>query len=291
MVENFLRGPMESPLSPPYNEGDGITMGAEVGAKLENMDEAWWNTSVEIPGESWEDGSQVARIASGRILPGAIIVNDAGNRFANEAAPYNELGKSFHEYDETSRTYKNIPAYQIMDHDFRQSYAVGGTVLPEDDLPSWITKADTLEELADILGIDADGLQTTVERFNSHASDGEDPDFHKGESQYDRHMGDPDAEHPNLAPVDEPPYYAFEIHVGAMGTKGGLSTTTEAEVLNHDDDPISGLYASSNSTAHLMGTGYAGSGATIGPNITYGFIAGENAADRAERRENVDASI
>jgi predicted oxidoreductase len=104
-------------------------------------------------------------------------------------------------------------------------------------------------------------------------------------------MGDPDAEHPNLAPVDEPPYYAFEIHVGAMGTKGGLSTTTEAEVLNHDDDPISGLYASSNSTAHLMGTGYAGSGATIGPNITYGFIAGENAADRAERRENVDASI
>jgi len=283
MTTNFLRGPMESPMSPPYNEGDGIEMGTEAGAKLANMNEAWWNTAVEVPGEKWEDGSNVARVASGRYLPGAILVNEAGERFGNESAPYNDLGKRFHDFDTTTRSYENLPAYQIMDHDFRDSYAMAGTVLPGDELPDWIAVADTLEELAAIIGVDADGLQETVERFNEHAPDGEDPEYHSGEKAYDRHMGDPDADHPNLAPLTEAPFYAYEIKIGAMGTKGGLVTTADAEVANHDDDPIPGLYASSNSAAHLMGTGYSGGGATIGPNIVYGFIAGGNAANRAKQ--------
>lgn len=282
MTTDFLRGPMESPLSPPYNEGDGIEMGAAAGAKLGNMNEAWWNTTVEVPGEQWEDGSTVARVASGRYLPGAILVNEAGERFGNESAPYNDLGKRFHEFDTTTRTYENIPAYQVMDHDYRESYSMAGTVLPGDDLPDWITVADTLEELAESIGVEADELQATVERYNEHAAEGEDPAFHSGEEAYDRHMGDPDADHPNLAPLTEAPFYAYEIKIGAMGTKGGLVTTTDAAVVDHDEEPIPGLYASSNSAAHLMGTGYSGGGATIGPNVVYGFIAGENAANRAK---------
>ena len=283
MATNFLRGPMESPMSPPYNEGDGIEMGTEAGAKLANMNEAWWNTAVEVPGEKWEDGNNVARVASGRYLPGAILVNDAGERFGNESAPYNDLGKRFHDFDTTTRSYENLPAYQIMDHDFRESYAMAGTVLPGDELPDWIAVADTLEELAEIIDVDAEGLQETVEQFNEHAADGEDPEYHSGEKAYDRHMGDPDADHPNLAPLTEAPFYAYEIKIGAMGTKGGLVTTADAEVVNNHDDPIPGLYASSNSAAHLMGTGYSGGGATIGPNVVYGFIAGKNAANRVKQ--------
>lgn len=279
MTENFLNGPLTAPASPPYNEGDGIEMGADIGAKLGNMSRAFWHPTHEVPGETWEDGTQLHRLANSRQLPGAIVVNADGNRFADETANYADFGKTLHEFDPNAFEYENLPAFEIMDYGFRQTYAIEGQILPEDDLPEWIEKGETIEELAESLGIEPDGLRSTIEEYNEHASAGDDPIYNSGQTPYSNKKGDQEAEHPNLAPLDEPPYYGLEINPGVIGTKGGLVTTVEAEVVDYDDDPIPGLYAASNSAAHIMGIGYAGGGATIGPNIVYGYIAGRNAAE------------
>lgn len=281
MCENFLAGPMNAPTSPPHNEGDGIEMGMEVGAKLGNMNEAWWCPAGHVPGEEWEDGSPLYRILlAERTLPGTMMVNEDGERFCNESGNYVDLGKTFREFDPHEYEYRNLPAYVIFDQSARDQYAML-TVMPHQDDPQWLTSAETLEGLADAMGIDPDGLRHTVDRFNDHAREGEDPDFRRGESAHDRITGDSAADHPNLGPLDEPPYYAIEVHAGSLGTKGGLVTDTDARVLDVDEDPIPGLYAASNSTAHVMGIGYAGGGGTLGPNVVFGHIAGEEAAGSA----------
>lgn len=104
----------------------------------------------------------------------------------------------------------------------------------------------------DIVGLDPSGLRDTVEHFNVQAADGEDPVHNAGELPYARKKGDPEASHPNLAPLDQPPFYAFELQPGAIGTKGCLVTSVDAEVLDGDDRPIPGLSASSNNAAHIM---------------------------------------
>lgn len=281
MCENFLAGPMNAPTSPPHNEGDGIEMGMEVGAKLGNMNEAWWCPAGHVPGEEWEDGSPLYRILlAERTLPGTMMVNEDGKRFCNESGNYVDLGKTFREFDPHEYEYRNLPAYVIFDQSARDRYAML-TVMPHQDDPQWLTSTETLEGLADEMGIDPDGLRHTVDRFNDHAREGEDPDFQRGESAHDRITGDGTAAHPNLGPVDVAPYYAIEVHAGSLGTKGGLVTDTDAQVLDVDGDPITGLYAASNSTAHVMGIGYAGGGGTLGPNVVFGHIAGEEAAGSA----------
>jgi succinate dehydrogenase/fumarate reductase flavoprotein subunit len=281
MCETFLNGPMTAPISPPQNEGDGIQMGMEVGADLGNMGEAWWFPAAHIPGEEWADGSPLNRmIISARTLPGSLMVNADGDRFCNEANNYNDLGKSFSEFDAHAYDHRNVPAWAIFDQSYRDRYAVL-SVRPDDETPEWMIRAETVADLSEQTGIDEDGLRETLARFNDHAREGVDPEFHRGESPHDRHAGDPEADHPNLGPVDEPPYYAFEVKPGCIGTKGGLVTDTDAAVLDVRGERIDGLYAASNSTAHVMGIGYAGGGGTIGPNVVFGHIAGQNAAERA----------
>ena len=129
------------------------------------------------------------------------------------------------------------------------------------------------------VGIDPHGLETTVARFTRFAVEGRDPDFHRGESLYDRFYGDPDhAPNPNLGTVEKGPFYALQIHAGAIGTKGGTRVTVDAQVLRVDGEPIAGLYAAGNVMAGVTGPGYPGAGATIGAGMTFGFIAGTHAA-------------
>jgi hypothetical protein len=206
------------------------------------------------------------------------MVNGRGERFVNESTNYHDLGKAFHHFDPGSYGYRNLPCYTVFDDDFRSQYALFLSVTPSDPDPAWLTVADTLADLADALDLPPARLQDTVERFNRHAREGEDPDFGRGESAHDRHLGDPDAAHPNLAPLDEPPYYAFEVEPGSIGTKGGLVTDAEGAVRDVHGDVIRGLYATSNATAHVMGIGYAGAGATLGPNLTFAYVAGRAAA-------------
>ncbi len=141
--------------------------------------------------------------------------------------------------------------------------------------------APALAELAAKIGVPAEALQATADRFNSFVDAGRDEDFHRGESAYDRFYGDPSYPNPSLARVDKPPFYALAVVPGDLGTKGGLLTDEHARVLRSDGTPIPGLYATGNTSASVMGTDYAGPGSTLGPAMTFGFVAARHIAAAA----------
>ena len=135
-------------------------------------------------------------------------------------------------------------------------------------------RASTLDALAKDIEIPADALRETVSRFNGFAETGVDADFHRGDSAYDRYYGDPrNRPNPNLAPLTKAPFYAIKVVPGDLGTKGGMKTDARARVLRADGSVIPGLYAAGNASAAVMGRSYAGAGSTIGPAMTFGYIA------------------
>ena len=271
--DRFLPGPITHHCSPPYNEGDGLLMAAELGADLANMSEAWLYPGAVVPGEEHE-GHPVSRWVIGeRTLPHSILVNRFGQRFCNEGANYNDMAKAFHHFDAGTYGFRNIPCWSIMDSQYRAKYPIL-TVMPRDPDPEWLTKDGALDGLARQLGIDPGGLLAAVERFNGLARQGRDDDFGRGESRYERWLGDPDHPHPNLGAIEQPPFYALPIHVAAAGTKGGPRTNARGEV-------IPGLYAAGNVMAGVSGPGYYGGGGTIGLGMTWGYICGINAAKAA----------
>ncbi|HEY3364124.1 MAG TPA: FAD-dependent oxidoreductase [Symbiobacteriaceae bacterium] len=280
MEREFLRGPEMAPASPPWNTGDGIIAGMEVGARIGLMNEAWWMPMVRVPGEELDGHMLFRLLLTERTFPGSIIVNRKGQRFVDEAYNYNDMVKAFHTFDPVAYEYPNIPAYLVFDEEFRQRYAVV-TAMPGEPVPSWITSGETLADLAGKLGIDAAGLQETVAGFNQPARAGKDPEFHRGESYYETYYGDKTHPiHPCVAPVDKPPFYAVEVIAGCLGTKGGLKTNAHGQVLDLRSRPIEGLYACGNVTASIMGPGYAGAGATLGPGMCFGYLAARHAVSR-----------
>jgi 3-oxosteroid 1-dehydrogenase len=143
----------------------------------------------------------------------------------------------------------------------------------------WLHKAESLDALASEIGVDAETLRATVDRFNADAIRGVDPDFHRGESANDRYYSDARVKpNPSLGPVETPPFYAVEVYPGDLGTKSGLVTDVGGRVLDGDGRAIPGLYAAGNSTASVMGTAYPGAGGTIAPALTFGFLAAESIA-------------
>ena len=252
------------------NTGDGILAGQAAGAALDLMDDAWWGPSIPLTGGPYFCLAE-------RSLPGCIMVNAAGQRFVNEAAPYVDAVHAM--YDLHTQDKPHIPAWLITDQRYRNSYVFAG-LPPRKPLPRrWyaagtVYRADALADLAAQIGMPADGLTQTVRRFNTFALAGKDEDFARGDSAYDRYYGDPRCRpNPNLAPLATPPFYAIKVVPGDLGTKGGLRTDERARVLREDGTPIAGLYAAGNSSAAVMGHSYAGAGATIGPAMTFGYIA------------------
>jgi 3-oxosteroid 1-dehydrogenase len=139
--------------------------------------------------------------------------------------------------------------------------------------------SNSLRGLAEQCGIDPEGLEAEVERYNRNVVAGRDPDFHKGEMPIDRFYSDPAVKpNPCLAPLCKPPYFAMASFPGDLGTKGGLRTDAKARVLREDGSPIQGLYATGNCSASVMGDTYAGAGATIGPSMTFGYLAARHAS-------------
>jgi succinate dehydrogenase/fumarate reductase flavoprotein subunit len=278
LAAQFLGGQLTHPNSPPCNEGDGLKMAMSVGADLGNMSEAWWCPSVTIPGEEY-DGKPLNRgDFATRSLPHSVIVNRRGERFVNEAQNYNDLMKPFFAFDPVAYERPNLPAWIILDHDYLTRYALL-TTMPGSKAPEWLPRADTLDELARLVGINPKGLATTIERFNRFAVEGRDPDFHRGESVYDHFYGDPDNKpNPNLGTIAKGPFYAMQVHPGAIGTKGGARVNVDAQVIGASGEPIAGLYAAGNVMAGVTGPGYPGAGSTIGTGMTFGFIAGQHAA-------------
>ncbi len=139
-----------------------------------------------------------------------------------------------------------------------------------------VKAAETWDELAAKIGVPADQLRSTAARFNELARKGHDDDFNRGDSVYDNYYGDPTLPNPNLHPLGKPPYYAFRMVLGDLGTSGGLRTDEHARVLRADDTVVRGLYAVGNASAAVMGRSYAGAGATIGPAMTFGYVAAKH---------------
>jgi succinate dehydrogenase/fumarate reductase flavoprotein subunit len=143
----------------------------------------------------------------------------------------------------------------------------------------YLTEGASLDELAKKLGLDAQGLQTSVQQINRNAQTGVDPDFGRGTTAYPQNIGDATAGHknPNLGPLQTAPYYAVKLYPGDIGAATGLATDASARVLHTDGAPIAGLYAVGNDMHSIMGGVYTAPGITIGPGLVFGFIAARHA--------------
>lgn len=275
------------------NTGDGINVASAAGAELATMDSAWW-----YPAVSWAPG-KVQFSLNERMLASMVIVNQAGNRYLNEAMPYSEFGFAMIEADNSDVTH--IPSWLIIDnYSFRKYNIFGhlplpkipfapaptGGKVPQSWLDSGVVKvANTVEELAKQMDVPVENLQATVDRYNKIAATGKDTDFGRGDSKYDQWYADITLEHPNLAPFHGGPYMAFKIILSDLGTNGGIMTDEHARAVSADGKVISGLYATGNVSSSVMGRSYAGAGATLGPSATFGFIAANDAVSKANSKE------
>lgn len=280
LVKTFIRGPLTGPVSVPENEGDGLIMAIEAGAQLGNMQNAWWQQSVlEFKPQHRNAKPNYLLGSDERARPGAILVNRAGKRFVNEAANYNAMGKAVIAFDAGNHSYANLPYWLIIDQRYKDKYPAF-TSAPGSPIPSYMMQAETLEELAEIAGIDPQGLVATVERFNGMVRQGHDDDFNRGDNSYDNFYmwGDPDFDPPHrtLGVIDQSPYYAVKMESGALGTAGGPKTNGDAQVLDWQGNPIPGLYAAGNAMAAVLGESYGGAGGTLGPGMTFGYLAGKH---------------
>ena len=271
MKKAYLSAPSENSAGCTTNTGDGVAMGIRVGGSTSLMDEAWWFTLILKPGEKrgW-------LVTSERTLPGSIMVNSKGMRFANEAMNYLDLTRAMLTPDPTNYAMENVPSYLIFDSEYLSKYPVVGE--PKGRAPKWFQRGGDLATLASKLGVNGRNLTETVATFNRNARAGVDPQYHRGESFYDRHWGDPSAPNPTLGTLEKPPFYGVRILAGDIGTKGGVATDEVGRALDPEGKVMSGLYAVGNNAASVMGPGYAGSGATLGPCITFGYLAGMNCA-------------
>ncbi len=257
----------------PGDTGEAIRTAMRLGAKTDFMDEAWWLPSPRTGrfGQSTLDQA--------RQRPRTIYVDADGQRFVNESNSYMEVGKAMYARDKSSRA---VPCWLIFDDRYRKRYAHQRSRpgrFPRTLLESGMLKqAWTLDDLARMCGIDQAGLADTVDRFNRNAELGLDPDYGRGESAYNRALGDPNPRvHPCLGPIDEPPYYAVQVVPGDIGTCGGLLTDDHARVVDQDGRPMEGLYATGNGTATVMGRHYLGPGASIANTMVFGYVAARHA--------------
>ncbi|WP_176357547.1 FAD-binding protein [Mycobacterium persicum] len=273
----------------PAATGDGIRAGQRLGAATDLLDEAWW-----FPAMQWPDG-RMQFMLNERMMPSQFIVNADGKRFINEAAPYMDFGHAMIEGQKSGVTH--IPCWLVTDHRSWNRYVIAGHLpipkIPGAPVPTgrkvpaaWletgvVKAARTWEELAAKIGVPGAQLRATAARFNELARNGHDDDFHRGDSAYDNYYGDPTLPNPNLYPLGDPPYYAFRIVLGDLGTSGGLRTDEHARVLRRDDTVVRGLYAVGNTSAPVMGRSYAGAGATIGPAMAFGYVAAKHVAAQA----------
>ena len=281
MREQYLPAPTNTEWSGGVvtNTGDAIREGLRLGAATRLMDGAWWCTTISVPGEPAPRLSVMEKS-----YPGSCIVNMRGQRFANESQNYMSFQKDL--YKAHTEEAPCSPMYQIFDARFRRDYIVGplmtASLKPDWTIPKeWydtklVGKANTVRELAEQLGIDADNLEKTVANMNQYAKDGKDPEFQRGDSAYDRYYGDPRFEpNPCLGAIDEAPYYAMRLDAGDFGTQGGLATNPNGQVTKADGSCIEGLYAVGNCSAAVLPP-YPGPGSTLGPAMTFAYQAAKH---------------
>jgi len=281
-------------LAPAETTGDGVSLGESAGGLLDTSlasPAAWCPVSL-VPYRNGRVGTYPHIVDRGK--PGLIAVLSNGKRFVNEADGY---------YQFTAAMIASVPegeevaAWLICDHTFQRRYPFG--MSKPFPIPVWpyvrsgyLKRGGTLEELARQCGIDPAGLTSTVAVFNQHATVGEDPEFRRGISAFNRGSGDPEHKpNPSLAPIQKGPFYAIKVLPGSFGTFAGLKTDPMSRVLNSDGEPIAGLYAAGSDQANVMGGHYPSGGINIGPAMTFGYIAGRHAAGVAEYEDVTPAPL
>ncbi|QLL05702.1 3-ketosteroid-delta-1-dehydrogenase [Mycobacterium vicinigordonae] len=262
------------------NTGDGIRLGQERGADVDLMDQAWWFPAIApLPGKA------PAVMLAERSLPGCLIVNQDGRRFANEASDYMSFGQRLLDLERQGSRVESM--WIIFDQRYRNSYVFGAELFPRMRVPqAWYdagiaARADNLPDLGARIGVPAPEFIRTMTQFNQAASLGTDPEFGRGRSAYDRYYGDPTVKpNPNLRALVDGPFYAVKMVLSDLGTCGGLKADERARVLREDGSVIAGLYAIGNTAANAFGTCYPGAGATIAQGLVYGYVAARDAASQ-----------
>ncbi|MEL0552387.1 MULTISPECIES: FAD-dependent oxidoreductase [Enterobacteriaceae] len=268
-------GSQLSPTPPGVDTGDGIAMAERIGARF---DDSYRHGAAWIPASKVNIGRReyVFPHLVDRYKPGFIMVNRHGVRFCNEADSYHDVGIAMLE---TCREDTETFAWQICDRRALRQYGMG--FAKPAPLPvslylksGYLVAGKTLQQLAQKIGVPPAALENTVTTYNAAARQGKDPQFGRGESAYNRYLGDANHQpNPCVAPIEHGPFYAVKMFMGDLGTFHGLKTDANAQVLDNQGIAIPGLYAAGNEMASIMGGSYPGAGITLGPAATFGYIA------------------
>ena len=250
------------------NTGDMLLIAQKHQLDTALLDDAWWGpTAIGVNGTR-------KFLVYERSMPHSIIVDRTGVRYFNESESYVDAGHAI--FKQQEKNGKAIHSWLILESRNRNKYLFGDMLprrTPKKEIESgFLIKADTIEELAQQCQIDYDGLKSTIDTFNQFAKNGTDQDFGRGNSAYDNYYGDPTYKNPNLGAIEKSPFYAVKIYPGDLGTKGGIVANEQGQALRHGQ-PITGLYATGNCSASVMGHVYPGPGSTLGPTTVFGYIS------------------
>jgi len=274
-LNDHVRPPLAHAVAFEGAAGDGARIARAIGAAFEDDHDqpAFWSP---VSDTRWFRGGRgaFAHIALDRAKPGLIAVNAAGRRFVDEAMSYHEFVKGMLRSHATVPT---VPAWLVCDRAFIKTYGLGR--IPPGRLSlrrfianGYLVEADTIETLAGKIGVDAAGLHDTVARHNRFAQTGEDADFGKGSTEFDRNNGDPGhAPNPCLGRIDTAPYHAMAVYPSTLGTSVGLKTDADGRVLDTGGEPIAGLFACGADMASIMRGNYPGPGINLGPALVFAY--------------------
>lgn len=271
------------------NRGEALVEAEKIGASTEHTGQGWWIPTMTLPMKGASNFHEIHQAAFDIGRPWSVVVNRNGVRFVDEACGYDQFGQAM--VKDHLATGANMPCWLIFDSKFRRKFSAGGLMptvhTPERKVPAdwwdhYVFRANTIEVLCHKIHLPVDAVKRTVARMNEYAKTGIDPEFGRGMNPYDQMFGDPSSTpNPNIGPIDTAPYYAVPINNGDLGTKGGLRCDARARVLDQAGNPIAGLYAAGNNSGTPFGDTYPGAGATIGPAMTFGYVAANDIAERA----------
>ena len=271
------------------NRGEALLAGLKIGAATEHTEGGWWIPTMHMPMPKASNFEEIHQAAFDVGRPHSVCVNRNGKRFVDEACGYDDFGKAM--VEDQLKTGANTPCWLIFDASFRQKFTAGGimptVLMPDSKIPvdwwdHYIFRADTLDALAAKLHLPAEALKTTVTNMNEYARTGIDVEFARGSNIYDQMFGDATVKpNPCIGPIGNAPYYAVAINLGDLGTKGGLKADLHARVVDSNGLPIPNLYAAGNASGSPFGNSYPGAGGTIGPAVTFGYIAASHIAAQA----------
>jgi succinate dehydrogenase/fumarate reductase flavoprotein subunit len=264
------------------NTADAIRIAVKSGAAIDtdHVTPTFW-VPVSLMKRSDGTTARFPHIILDRAKPGLIAVDGSGKRFTNEADSYHDFVLAMYANHEPTQS---IATHLVCDARFIRDYGLGLIYPKTRNLDAYVAagylkRGASLEELAGTIGVDGAALVRTVARYNEHAIRGEDPDFGKGSSILNRHNGDPAVKpNPCVRPIGPGPYYAVTVYPSDLSTSVGLSTDEHARVLDESGAPMTGLYACGADMSSVMKGAYPGPGTTLGPAMTFAYLAAQHLA-------------